>query len=361
MANAPHMTAALAAQTLPEADGAPEWIHLLPAGPSVQTIKGDSRGPYQLSDPQAVIAASFAAADRLPIDENHATDYAARTGIPSPARGWITAMEAREDGIWGRVEWTKHGRELVESREYRGISPVITHQTAAGGPITGILRASLTNNPGLVGLTTLHMENADMGLMDRLKELLGLGADADEDAVFDAIKAMKGKKDDGDTAAMSAQLAEIGKALGVEDGDHTAILSAAQAAGASDKDGVIVALQADLTKVATQLNALTESTGRAKAEAFVDGEIEKGRVGVKPMRDHYIARFMADQEAVKAELSALPILGGGGQIIPSGKPPKDGETALSAEQRKIARMLGVREENYIATLTAERGQDEEAL
>ncbi|MCD9150122.1 phage protease [Pseudophaeobacter sp. MA21411-1] len=27
-------------------------------------------------------------------------------GLPAPARGWITATQARNDGIWGRVEWT---------------------------------------------------------------------------------------------------------------------------------------------------------------------------------------------------------------------------------------------------------------
>ena len=78
--------------------GAPAWVHLLPAG-EIETI--DRRGPYRIADAEKLIAAGFAATPRLPIDENHATDLAAPKGQPAPARGWITAMEAREDGIWG--------------------------------------------------------------------------------------------------------------------------------------------------------------------------------------------------------------------------------------------------------------------
>ena len=70
----------LAAHTLslpdspPHDEGrAPEWIHLLPSG----AFSGrDGRGPYRLTDPDAVIAATrewFRGAD-MPVDYNHQWD-----------------------------------------------------------------------------------------------------------------------------------------------------------------------------------------------------------------------------------------------------------------------------------------------
>jgi phage I-like protein len=102
----------------------------------------------------AQIASQFAKGGRLPIDENHATDLGGRLGMPAPARGWITALQARGDGLWGKVEWTDEGRRLIASKAYVGLSPAILH--TASGEVLKVLRASLTNAPNLQGLTTLH-------------------------------------------------------------------------------------------------------------------------------------------------------------------------------------------------------------
>ncbi|MGG8896324.1 phage protease, partial [Escherichia coli] len=79
----------------------PEWINLLPAG-AARTV--DGRGPYTVASMAALIAASLQDGQKLPLDENHATDKGAVLGLPAPARGWIVALEAREDGLWGKVE-----------------------------------------------------------------------------------------------------------------------------------------------------------------------------------------------------------------------------------------------------------------
>lgn len=132
----------------------PEWVHLLPSG-LVRTV--DGRGPYQAKSLQAVAAASLAVAPhRLPIDECHSTDRAQPLGLAAPARGWIVEMQARDDGLWGRVEWGRTGRVLLEDRAYQGISPVVLHN--AKGDILQVLRASLTNTPNLQGLTSLHSQ-----------------------------------------------------------------------------------------------------------------------------------------------------------------------------------------------------------
>lgn len=107
---------ALCAETELAADGAPEWVHLLPAG----LIWGRDGRSFRLGDGAAVIAASQAGGVDLPIDYEHQADDPDRQkNGPVPAAGWIKALELRADGIWGRVEWTATAKNMVAAREYR--------------------------------------------------------------------------------------------------------------------------------------------------------------------------------------------------------------------------------------------------
>lgn len=133
--------ALLQSMTLPD-DKVAEWVHLLPSG-TIATV--DGRGPYSVANAAEVIAASFLDRKKLPIDENHAIDLAAPRGEASPARGYVVELQARTDGIWGRVDWTPTGKALMEDRAYVGISPAILHD--AKGQVLRILSASLVNRP----------------------------------------------------------------------------------------------------------------------------------------------------------------------------------------------------------------------
>ncbi|MGO4561481.1 phage protease [Rhizobiales bacterium 3FA27D7] len=338
-----------AAVGLPE--GAPDWVHLLPAG-EIRTC--DGRGPYRVPDAARLATVSLGAGERLPIDENHATDLAAPQGRPAPARGWIVELQARADGVWGRVEWTEDGRHLVTSRAYRGISPAIQH--AADGTVTAILRASLVNRPNLRGLTTLHQETEMNPLLEKLLAALGLPAATTEEAALTAVTTLHAEKAKSSTA-MQAALDPIAVALGLQAGiDAGAVLTGVQALatgnGGKDSEQALTALQSELATVTKSLNSLQETTKREKAEAYVDGAIKAGRVGVKPLRDRYVAMHMADPAGTAELIAGLPVLGGGGEIVPP--PVPAGEIALQAEQRQAARLLGIAEKDYLATLKAER-------
>lgn len=346
----PSLTALMAVQSLDlgEAATAPEWVHLLPTarGP-VQTQ--DARGPYAVEDAAAIVQASFAHEDRLPIDENHASDLAAPLGLPAPARGWITGMEVRADGIWGRVEWNSAGARLVRDRAYRGISPVVTHD--AGKRITRILRASLVNRPNLRGLAALHMES-EMDFMAKLADLLGLPATATEEDVVAAIRKMKAPADE--APALQSAMAEIATALGMSAAHTTAAIVAA-AKSAKGAPAEVTALQQELTAVTTRLNQLTEDTKREKAEAFVDGAIKAGRVGVKPSRDRFIAMHMSDPAGTETLVTAFPVIGDVPRPGPQVK-IGDQQISLNAEQGTVARLLGISPEDYAATLKAEEAR-----
>lgn len=342
----PFQIALAAALDLPEGD-APDWVHLLPAAQAeIRTF--DGRGPYRVTDPAAVIAASFSDprdAKGLIIDENHATDLAAGMGLPSPSRGKIVELQTRPDGIWGRVDWTEAGRALVTDRAYRGISPVFRHDKS--GTVTRVLRASLVNNPNLRGLAPLHMEN-QMTLAQRLAELLGKPATASEDELLAAIPKP-------DTAIIAA-MAEIGTAFGVDGSNTAAVIAAARAAKAGNGD--VVALQSQLTSLQAELATLKAATSRSASEAYVDGEIARKRVGLNATtRETYVALHMSQPDTARTLIEAMPTLAGADLAR---TPPQGSEqmTALNADQAKAADLLGVDRKAYLATLNAERAKME---
>jgi phage I-like protein len=336
----------------------PEWIHLLPAG-KIRTE--DGRGPYELKDVSAVIHASMEnAGGKLAVDENHSTDIAAPKGQPSPARGWIVALEGRADGLWGKVEWNAQGIQLLADKAYRHISPVITH--LKNKTITGILRASLTNRPNLRGLTALNQET-DMDELQQIRELLGIKDDADDGAALEAIKALQAKqKSRNDTAAadetpsLQAVLDPIAEAAGLDAGSNAeAILGAVTDLADPAKRVDAEAVKSLQAKLAT----LESDRAREKAEAAVDAAIREGKPGVKPLREHYVSRHMQDPDAVEKELAAMPSITGssGASITP---PTGSGETSLDASHAQVAQLMGIDPDEYKKTL-AEEAKAEETL
>lgn len=364
----------MSAVDLPETtggEGAPEWVHILPAG-RIETY--DGRGPYELVDAQAVIDASMGERGDLEIDENHASFLAAPKGGEAPARGWIKEMQAREDGIWGRVEWTAKGTELVASRAYRRISPVVVPAVVNGiKRVTKILNVALVNRNNMRGLAALNFAEGEHPMtmeevLKKLKATLGLPADCEEDemwsslnAVTNAARAEKAAQAGAGAVDpdMQAALSEIGEALGCEAGaEAQVIVTAAKAVGGSEQ--AIADLQSELVGVTNELNTLKNTTAREAAESFVDGAIKAGRVGVKPRRDRFIDMHMADPAATEDLIAGLPVLDATRTREPV--PPRTTTAPeLNAEQTRVAELLGLTKDAYKAQLDLERARREEAL
>lgn len=344
---------------------APEWVHLTPAG----TFSGvDGRGPYQVEDAQAIIGASMAAG-KLAIDENHAIDKAAPEGRPAPARGWIVAMEARADGIWGRVEWTGEGKRLVDDHAYRGFSPVFVSEKATG-KVLRILRGALTNDPNL-SLTTLHNRENDMDFLAKLRKALGLTDDAAEDAVLTtvtshaAIAAAQGKPvariaeaaglkaeasvDDVVThlqarlpVGVKVEAVKVGlKAAGLDFDAATAeqITAHFKTPGSGDAE-----LRQTVISLQSRLDTVTAERAKEIATAFVDKAITDGKP-IKALRDHYITRHQKDAAAVETEINALVSIHSG-----SVRPPKSSEPgALDADEQAVVALMGLDPKKFAET------------
>lgn len=343
------------------AGGVPEWIHLTPAG----TFSGtDGRGPFTLEAADEVIRSSMATG-RLAIDENHAIDVAGPKGQPSPARGWIVEMQLRDDGLWGRVEWTTSGRALIEDKAYRGISPVLV-ATKEGGRVVKLLRAALTNDPNLT-LTTLHSRTPDMDLA-RLRAALGLKDDATEDAILTAvtshaaIAAAQGKlaeaaglKADAAPADLVAQVtahaADAGKLTAISAHFKTAGLDLAkltpkdlethlQARG----DGDVAKLTQTVVTLQSQLTTLQQEGAKDKAEAFVDGAIKAGKP-IRALRDHYVTQHQKDATRVETEINAMVSINAGGIA----RQPNAEAGALDADELAVVQAMGLDPKKFAET------------
>ncbi len=311
-------TIALSALELPSvAEGdVPEWIHLVPRGEF--RAAHDGRGPWRYRDADQLIKTSFAARKKIHIDLNHSTGTAAKAGFDAPAVGYVTEMEEREDGIWGKVDWTNRGKRLLRDRAYWGVSPVIQYDKA--GNVNAIACAALTNDPALAELTPLSTEETQEMFLKTVAKMLGLGEDASEEDVTAALKKKLDGKGEGEESL--AALSSVAEALGVDaDASASTLIATVKAlkAGSDEGASTIAALQ-------TRIKTLEDGGKKKAAEDFVDAAIADRRVGVKASRDEYVALHVENPERTEKMINALP------KLDPShvtADPPSDEVAALA--------------------------------
>ena len=327
------------------AEGAtvPEWIHLVPKG-TFATRAEDSRGPWFYDDARAVIAESFARRRRIHVDENHSTDTAAKMGLSAPARGFITEMEERDTGIWGRVDWTESGRALLSDRSYWGISPVLSYDKLSGR-VLAIARAALTNDPAVPDVLALNSTETPDMFLTKLAKMLGLPEDASEEAVLEALSARMAKADpEPEKKEDTETLSTIGRALGLEgEVSLTAVLAAARAS--TGQAEALATLQAEVT-------SLKADGQRRAAEEYVDQAIRDRRSGLKASREEFVALHMENPARARAMIEKMPKLDPTNTtLVPPA--PAEGQAVLSTEQMTVARMLGIDPEAMAKNLTQE--------
>ena len=167
----------------------PEWVHLLPLG----QITGRDGRTYTLSNPDTLLAAFEMGNIDLPIDFEHQSEtYKDKRTGPIPVAGWIKELKIQSDGVWGRVEWTREAHNMIQTRQYRYISPVMNY--LKGGEVVRLKSAALVHHPNLE-LTALSSEEETMdeerSFLHELAKMLGLADGASKDEILKAVKAIK--------------------------------------------------------------------------------------------------------------------------------------------------------------------------
>lgn len=342
-------TACAAAQPLRHAAGeVPDWVHLFPAGHVVpydaDARVEDEKPGWVLTDPEAVIASSFSGPKRIHIDINHSTETMGKLGADAPAHGYIVEMQAREDGLWGKVDWNPSGRALMQNRSYWGLSPVFDYDRETRA-VLRIKSAALTNDPALRALRAVaaatpsqpYQPETGMELPKKLADALGLGEDASVDDAVAAIKKMK-KAGDG-----QASMTAVAGAMGLsEDASQTELVAAA---------GALKASSDKITELTAQLTALQERDSKRAAEAWLAAKRAEG-VGIPVGADaHWLALYADSPERAEALCASLPKLG----AAPVPKTPAgEAQAALTAEQMQAARAMGLSDTEMAEALEAER-------
>ncbi len=361
-----HGTAIADAALAPEE--APEWVMLIPAG---EFSGRDGRGPFRLASPAQVIAATRALglAAGLPIDYDHATDFAAPKGRPAPAAGWIRDFAERDGALWGRVAWTPHGARAITSREYRYLSPVF--QYASDGTVIRLLRAGLTNNPNLY-LTAISAralaprsdaaadglaegDGAMDTLLEQLREMLGLNDDAAPAEVLAAVRAL------GEDARRFSRDDGGGDDDDDDDEDdgvrgEQRLESRPQDAGATGAGGDparFVAV-AQFQRVLGELNQLRAEHARERAERAVEDAIRSGKL-IPAQREWAISYCQADEKGFAAFVARQPVAFGpshedAAAAFASAPAPSAGSAAaaLTAAESAVCAQLGLNPRDYLA-------------
>ena len=279
------------------------------------------------------------------IDYEHATLHAKQSGGQAPAAGWFKDLEWRPDGLWATgVKWTARAAAMIAAGEYRYISPLFAYQPGTGR-VLRLLGASLTNDPGLDGLTdlaalaarliTLPPEKSPVkDLLNPLLLALGITPQADDAAsIAAALAAVQASQQK--LAALSAQAALP------PDPAHYAPVAA------------LVALQAERSQLQGQLAALSAQVRAAELATVIDAAKAAGKLS--PALESWANDLgTRDLAALNAYLVAMPAIFPVGTQS-GGQPPAGGTTgvaALSAEERKVCALLSVKPEDYLATKTA---------
>lgn len=285
-------------------------IKILPAG-DFRARDGRPRGlPAWKVGPESaarIIATLDASKVRVPIDYEHQSLKAKDNGQPAPAAGWFKTVEWRDgEGLFATdVEWTEKARGMIQSGEYRYLSPVLAYYKETG-EITQILSAALTNSPAL----------------DVLEEVTALTREVADDPVAALRSFMEGLHDPG-----AVQLADQVEALVATTKEALAQLSV-QVAATQQAQG--------------EVSALSRQIRDQRITAVVDQAAQEGRL--LPFQ------VEAARRIAEVDLAALSTLLDRPALVPQGMQSdairKSGKTlgatvaALSHEELHVAAITG---------------------
>lgn len=182
-------------------DSMSTWIQAMPLGEYEHPVHGTiSITPDRVKRFAANVVSKVREQD-LDIDYDHK----AQTG---EAAGWIRDAQARSDGLWVLVEWTKDAYSKIKNKAYRYFSPEFVdeweHPKTRQKFQDVLFGGGITNRPFLKDILPINMSELDAvahderpaegGSMDpkELRKLLGLPEDATDEQVntklADALK-----------------------------------------------------------------------------------------------------------------------------------------------------------------------------
>lgn len=318
-----------------EAADLPEWIRLLPVG-MVDLV--DGRPPVEVDrESLTTLVAEFEARGvDLVVDYEHQSLQGGR----APAAGWIKELEARDDGLWARVEWTAQAQEYLRQKEYRYFSPVLRLDPETRRPLA-LMQVALTNVPAMKGVAPLVAKYG--GEASALSSAVSAtGGEDDPTLPAEEPKGRWGQAPEAPEKALWREarelFRELATALGLAEGAGVAEVKKgllALKAGAAQAE----ALRAELESLKARLTE--EQSNRIVREALKAGKISPAQKG---WALEYCRR---DPEGFGDFVAKAP------QVVPVGvalELVSEGQTAkgqLTPEEMAVCRAANLRPEEYL--------------
>lgn len=193
-----------------ELDGTPSsWIQAMPIGTYDHPVYGEIEfTPERIKEFADNVNLNVRGTE-LDIDYDH------KSHGPEAA-GWVKQAEARPDGLWIFVEWTKEAYSKIKEKAYKYFSPEFddewVHPKTKVKYKNVLFGGGITNRPFLKDILPLNLSEAfaetvtnneggrtvDPDQLKEVAELLGLEGDVTADQVVGALKIrLQSSNDDG--------------------------------------------------------------------------------------------------------------------------------------------------------------------
>lgn len=266
-------------------------IQLFPAG---WFGAPDGRGQRWYMDAalaQNLIDAANRRINHYEFDYEHQSLNAPKANGPVPASGWFKSLSWVEgEGLFADVKWTARAASLIQSDEYRYVSPTFRYDK--NGHVRELVNAALTNTPVLDGMrqvaaSMMFYDNGETPMNENLRlalcAILGLGNEGDEAAIQTAVdtlqngelKTAKCSSIGALLAAHKTQLAQ--KDQTIQDGQNRIVaLSTAHQGGKPDPTKYVPVAVVD--ELRTELASLSSQVQGDKVDTLLTAALSDGRV-----------------------------------------------------------------------------------
>lgn len=295
--------------------GCPDRIKILPVG-EVKSEKGSftvDRESYE-----AMKAEMQRRGIDIVIDYEHQT----LKDVQAPAGGWVKELSYTPEAIEAKVEWTPKAQEYLKNREYRYLSPVVLTRKRDNRAVA-LHSLALTNTPAINGMFAIvNSADADINFDDtggngmdlqKIRELLGLPADAAEEDVMNELVKKLGsdeKKDGEGGAEPGADKGEETQA--VANSVILGLLGLPDSAKTEDVAGKIMALKAGADSQAQEIADALNRLKDREAEDAVMTALKAGKI-TAAQKDWAKAYALKDRTGFESFVEKAPV------VVPVGK------------------------------------------
>lgn len=280
----------------------PVWIKVAPRG---RFTARDGRS-FEV-DPDVLVARFKQDGIDIPVDQDHSTVKKAMFGDAAPAVGWISELQARDDGLYGKVDWLDEGLRILTARTHRYISPSL--KTDDNGKAEWLHSAALVaapaaSMPAIASADTTHKPETNM--LKAIALALGLTEDASEASCLSALSTLQKR---------------------IDPAVHKEALDT-------------------LAAKTTELDTIRAEARKKEIDGVLGAALTAKKI-TPAQRDHYETLCATPEgfETVKKLIEASPAVLNASGLDNRATPEGDVKT-LSAEDRVTMRQLGLSEQEY---------------